>query len=496
MMNMDLEQRNAVEQFNTCTLDEKLSCSEIEKAEESLIGLAQQVLLRVPAYRTFLQAQGVDVFSIASLADIQRLPLVSKDNYMRQYPLPDRCWEGDISHQEMIAVSSGSTGSPMFWPRSQADELDVSYRFEQVFRDSFRAHERSTLAVVCFAMGTWVGGMYSAQSCRYLSAKGYSISSVTPGNNKLEIFRVIQELGPYYDQVVLLGYPPFLKDVINDGIAQGIDWRAYQLKFVFAGEVFSEEWRALLCERAGGVSPDIDTASLYGTADAGVLGNETRLSIRIRQFLSKNPLLASQLFGETRLPTLVQYDPNSRYFEVVDNTLVVSGNSGTPLIRYHIADRGGVISFNFIADFVRKHIPNLIEEIGKARPLPFAFLFGRADFTVSYFGANIYPENICVGLEQATINEWVTGKFVLEVQEGAEQSQLRITVELLPSIEASQQRLSQITESIVNELRRLNSEFSNYVPQKYQHPEVTLLPFGEPNYFPVGVKHRYTRQSV
>jgi phenylacetate-CoA ligase len=32
-------------------------------------------------------------------------------------------------------------------------------------------------------------------------------------------------------------------------------------------------------------------------------------------------------------------------------------------------------------------------------PLPFVYLFGRADFTVSYFGANIYPENVSVGLE-------------------------------------------------------------------------------------------------
>ena len=31
------------------------------------------------------------------------------------------------------------------------------------------------------------------------------------------------------------------------------------------------------------------------------------------------------------------------------------------------------------------------------------YLFGRADFTVSYFGANIYPENVSVGLEQPSL---------------------------------------------------------------------------------------------
>jgi phenylacetate-CoA ligase len=32
------------------------------------------------------------------------------------------------------------------------------------------------------------------------------------------------------------------------------------------------------------------------------------------------------------------------------------------------------------------------------------------------------------------------------------------------------------------------------VPPEYQTPQVTLLPAGDPDYFPVGVKHRYTRK--
>lgn len=38
--------------------------------------------------------------------------------------------------------------------------------------------------------------------------------------------------------------------------------------------------------------------------------------------------------------------------------------------------------------------------------LPFVFVFGRSNFTVSFFGANIYPENVTVGLEQPIIREW------------------------------------------------------------------------------------------
>src|SRR3546814_8607590 len=90
--------------------------------------------------------------------------------------------------------------------------------------------------------------------------------------------------------------------------------------------------------------PCYDFASLYGTADAGVLGNETPLSIAIRRFLSRTPEAARQLFGQSRLPTLVQYDPLVRYSESLDDgTRFFSSRSGVPLVRYHIAASGGLI---------------------------------------------------------------------------------------------------------------------------------------------------------
>lgn len=74
----------------------------------------------------------------------------------------------------MIAVSSGSMGKPTCWPRFVTDELAVASRFERVFRDGFAADQRRTLAVVCFPLGTWVGGLYTSACCRHLAPKGLS----------------------------------------------------------------------------------------------------------------------------------------------------------------------------------------------------------------------------------------------------------------------------------------------------------------------------------
>lgn len=85
---------------------------------------------------------------------------------------------------------------------------------------------------------------------------------------------MIRKLGLSFEQVVLLGYPPFLKDVIDAGPAQGIDWDGLHIRLVMAGEVFSEGPRHLVGERMGGSDPCRDSASLYGTADARVPGSE------------------------------------------------------------------------------------------------------------------------------------------------------------------------------------------------------------------------------
>ena len=66
----------------------------------------------------------------------------------------------------------------------------LAHRFEKAFYDSFRTAERRTLAVVCFALGTWVGGMYT-DCCRHLDARGYPLTVVTPGNHVSVILRVV-----------------------------------------------------------------------------------------------------------------------------------------------------------------------------------------------------------------------------------------------------------------------------------------------------------------
>ncbi len=369
----------AFQAFLSTNLEKRLEQHLQVSPEGSVLKLFHSVAATTPAYRAFLKEHGIDPASIKTFEDFQELPIITKENYMRCHPLAHLCRNGKLETCDMIAVSSGSTGKPMFWPRSLTDEFQIATRFEQIFHDSF-----------------------------------------------------------------------------------------------------------------------YDSASLYGTADAGVLGNETPLSICIRRFLAERPDAARALFGESRLPTLVQYDPLSRFFETHNGTLLFSGDNGIPLVRYDILDTGGIISYDemimFLGQWKFDPVARLQEIGGRGiYSLPFVYVFGRSHFTVSYFGAKIYPENVTAGLEQPAIRDWVTGRFVLQVKEDADQNKfLSVVVELAPGVEGSEEKQAAIASSILSQLLRLNSEFANYVPLEYQMPRVTLAPVDNPEYFPVGIKHRYT----
>src|SRR5262245_9518973 len=190
----------ALEAFCSTSLEEHFAQQARVDSAALAIQLFQHAAARVPAYRTFLRQVGFDPATVRTFADFQKVPPIDKEGYLRRHALPDLCWEGSLGGCDTIAFSSGSTGSPFYFPRGVRHELEVAWRFEQVFRDSFEAHLHRTLAVVCFPLGTWVGGMFTTACCRHLAAKGYPLLVVTPGNQPPEILRAVKDLGPLYEQ--------------------------------------------------------------------------------------------------------------------------------------------------------------------------------------------------------------------------------------------------------------------------------------------------------
>jgi len=158
-----------------------------------------------------------------------------------------------------------------------------------------------------------------------------------------------------------------------------------------------------------------------------------------------------------------------------------------------------VIGFHDLIAFLKDHgsdpVGDLRAEGGvPIRQLPFVYVFGRSNFALSFYGANVYPENVAIALERPEAARHITGKFVLEVARNSDQDPaLRVVVELAQNAATGAELARVLALAIRTEIERVNSEFLHYVPVERRTPVVELLPLGHPDYFPVGVKHRYSR---
>jgi phenylacetate-CoA ligase len=90
----------------------KLQQSLSTDLEAHVLDLFHTVVNSVPAYRQFLQAQDIDPASIQTLSAFQQLPLVTKANYIKQYPLAEICRAGTLSTCDMLYRRTNLLAAP------------------------------------------------------------------------------------------------------------------------------------------------------------------------------------------------------------------------------------------------------------------------------------------------------------------------------------------------------------------------------------------------
>src|SRR5262249_40551446 len=112
----------AVRHFIAPPLDQLLGRGAGQEPATAAATPFHDIVPSVPAYGEFLVEQSIDAARVRSPQDFQALPLVTKQNYLMRHPLARLCRGGRLESCDFVAVSSGSTGKPTFWPRFLADE--------------------------------------------------------------------------------------------------------------------------------------------------------------------------------------------------------------------------------------------------------------------------------------------------------------------------------------------------------------------------------------
>lgn len=484
-------------------LKEKNSDDWKKVSEKTSLEIFHTTAREVPAYKDFLKKNNINPASIKTFTDFQKIPSVNKKNYLRIYKSKEIHQNGTIYTPLIFTSTSGSTGDPFYFSRQKDLDWQTSVIHELFFKQGDT--KKSTLVIVGFGMGVWIGGTITFRAYEMLGhRRNYPIAILPTGINKKEIFNAFKNLAPNFDQTILIGYAPFVKDIIDEAPEWGIDLKKFNIRMAFAAEAFTEGFRDYLAQKVGIKNPCLDTMNIYGTADIGSVAFETPLSILIRRLATNNSELFKDIFNDIqKTPTLAQYLPQFINIEYVNNEILLTGNNSVPLVRYAIGDHGGVYTYNELLAKIKKHDIDIDKEIKEAgitdtvSQLPFVFVYERNDMSTTLYGLQIYPETIREVLIKPPFDEFFTGKFTLMTKFDDKQNQyLEINLEQRKNKKANHIIQTQLLNQIIKNLLDKNSEYHelfNFIKER-SYPKLIFWPAEDPLYFKPGVKQAWVKK--
>jgi phenylacetate-coenzyme A ligase PaaK-like adenylate-forming protein len=406
-------------------------------ADTKLIFLVQRYLKNTPAFKN-IKKNNFPNSNLDSLRDFKRFfPFLDKENYVKKYSMEELSQNGRLPRAGSLYKSAGTSGPPTLWAESIEEELSFDKAVSFIASTMMDMAANEYVILNCWALGSWPTGINFAVSSRFHG------KIVNIGTNLKEAINVLKIVGPKYNYL-LAGYPPFIYNLIEECGKKGIHLSKYSIDIVSGGEGFVEEWRNALIKKLG---PKRAIFSVYGSTDKGLgEGLETNLAYIVRSLLyvastlliskrqakeimqsrfltrvlpfsekTAKEFLLSFLKREEniqRLPMVFQFDPTQYYNEnyiFIDPdqkrevneflSTILSPSISMPRVRYNIHDEGFIMNYEEVAAVLKKHKINIKklnmrQDLYLDLHLPFLFVFGRTDGTISVDGANIFPEDI------------------------------------------------------------------------------------------------------
>ena len=398
-----------------------------------------------PAYHAFLETEGYRRRRRWQLADV---PITTKENYVKKYPIADRCYYGRLpAAGVVIDESSGSSGIPNNWVRSAEEREDVKrilqLNYQLIYRD------RGCILLNCFALGPWATGMNVSMSLVDVGI----LKSIGPEQKKLE--NTLEIFGRDYRYLVF-GYPPFIKTFVD---TTQLDLKQYQMDLIVGGEGISEPLRAHLLQFFQTV------ISSYGASDLEInIGVETELTISLRRLCMKNRELSKGLFGRELPPMIFQYNALDYIIETTpEGELIFTigrQTSAAPKIRYNLHDLGGTITHQQLSDSLASKGMDVFDLAKPQSRFPLLFVFGRSDLTVPFYGAKVYPTDIeeIINADPNLLKQ-INSFQISSYEDEAINRRLKIRLETVKELPCPLAPIGQLHQTFFAGLCRVNQDF-------------------------------------
>ncbi|MFA6461114.1 MAG: hypothetical protein WCV90_02520 [Candidatus Woesearchaeota archaeon] len=441
-----------------------------------------------PAYQKFLKLNKFDPKRVRSINEFnQILPQTDKANYIKKYSFEQRCREGHLPYQGNIDESGGTSGKATNWIHDVGEEELLAKAISFEYNYVFEGDKKNFIVISAWSTGPWATGI---KFCELMERVALVKNTDT---NPKEVMETLQMFGKNKNYMIG-GYPPFIKNMLDDN-KDKINWKDYNIDLVTGGEGVPIEWVYYVKKLLKHGSKIV---SSYGCSDIDIgIGFETPLAFFFRELTNENEKLRAELFGKDDLPMIFQYNPTVHYIREVPNQegkteieiTLLDRKAALTKIKYNLHDEGKRYSYHDLIKKIETYHPGWCQEYekrgGKLKEilhLPFLCIFGRSDGTLSFDGANVFPDQIEAGILKDKKLSSITHRFKMEKKYDKHHTmQFHIHIEMKPGCIPQDKLKSAYLKSILGELLKLNPDFrESYSKNKTVQPWINLYKFDHP----------------
>jgi len=281
---------------------------------ERLGELVDRLYRRVPFYRRRLEERGVKPADINRIADIRKLPFLTKDDLREVYPL--ELLAVDLADIVEVHTSSGTTGKPVV---DAYTSKDIGIWAESMARTlAMGDTSRSDVVHNAYGYGLFTGGLGVHYGSRLIGAMVIPIS----GGNTARQLAILQD----FRATVLTCTPSYSLYLAEAAQEQGLDFSGLPLRVgLFGAEPWSEGMRREIEAKL-----HVKALDIYGLTE--IIGPGVASECEAQDGLH---ICEDLFYPEVIDPQTGQVLPDGAKGELVLTTLT---KEGTPMLRYRTRD--------------------------------------------------------------------------------------------------------------------------------------------------------------
>lgn len=325
------------------------------------------------AYQQLLRERNIEPRHLDNQMDWDLLPVLSKHNTFGRFSLAELARPLPADEVADVLTSSGRSGQSFGYRlTARKQHQDAWFDIDLGLQDVFTVDQKSTLLVNCLPMGV------------VFQSRAVTLANVSVREDMA--CSILRDVGPRFEQTLLCTDPMFIRRILDEARAAGVDWPALNTSVILGEEMLVEAQRDYLAARMG-INMDSDSSRMIGSSfGVGELGLnllfETRETIRLRRAMRVNAELSLLLCGSAcmdTMPSLFCYNPLRTHIEILGAgpdgfgelcITMLDGHSVIALPRYATGDLGRLVS--------QAELQQAVQAAGSAQPwLPVIAIKGK-----------------------------------------------------------------------------------------------------------------------